>query len=137
MLFDFPRLSVKNFRQRCQTNHYRARFEFGVMRRFSFYNLKKRRCLMPNRLAACSAVSIGSPHFAQAICLPDADWRMVYLRLVTTNISNFRLISIYFWLKLLPIYMLQSQKSGLFLDYFWITLNFNKYVGFTISVRFD
>ena len=40
MRFDFPRLSVKNFRQRCQTNHYRARFDFGVMHRFGFDNLK-------------------------------------------------------------------------------------------------
>lgn len=85
---------------------------------------KMRRCVIPNSLAVCSAVSIGLPHIAQAVGLCVDVLRMTYFSFVATNISIFRLISIVFRLKLFTTGSTLNNYGFKSLDFFWIFFGF-------------
>ena len=79
---------------------------------------------MPNNAAACSAVSVGSPHLAQIVCLRDDALRIINISFVATNTSIFRLISIVIRLKLIRTGITLNNYGFESLDFFWIFFGF-------------
>lgn len=82
------------------------------------------RCLMPEKTAACSIASIGSPHSAQSNCLRTDDLRIINFSFVTTKNSTLRLISMLFRLKLNSICRNSRQSTFQSLDFFRIFFGF-------------